>query len=180
MEAHTRALEACGATAVSVRTPEDLYGLDALILPGGESTTISKGMDREGLVEPICAFARAGHPTFGTCAGAILLAQDAKNHPVPTLGLLAVTALRNAYGTQLDSFTAEIEEVAWEEFADFHAVFIRAPQIVDLGPEVEILARVEGRPVLVRQANIWAATFHPELTPDPRIHAAFLSTISRP
>lgn len=174
VEAHARALARAGASAVPVRREKDLDGLDALILPGGESTAIAKGMERLELFEPLCEFARAGHPVLGTCAGAILLAREAENRPVPTLGLLDVIAVRNAYGTQLDSFAATAETKPGAGLEGLRCVFIRAPRLRRPGPDVEVLARVEGWPVLVRQGNVLAATFHPELTGDPRVHALLL------
>ena len=169
--AHAAALARVGADAVPVRRAKELDELDALILPGGESTTISKGLDRLALWEPIEAFARAGRPVLGTCAGAILLAREVENHPVRSLGLLDVVAVRNAYGTQVDSFAASAEAGPW---AGIRCVFIRAPQLRRPGGDVEVLARLDGWPVAVRQGNVWATTFHPELTDDPRVHEALL------
>src|SRR5262245_31893314 len=169
--AHARALARVGAEAVTVRRAKELDSLDALILPGGESTTISKGLERQGLYEPIQAFARAGHPVLGTCAGAVLLAREVENHPVRSLGLLDVVAVRNAYGTQVDSFTAPAEG---EDCEDLDCVFIRAPRLRRPGPEVEVLARVDGWPVWVRQGPVMATTFHPELTEDGRVHRTLL------
>jgi 5'-phosphate synthase pdxT subunit len=178
VEAHARALHDVGAQPFFVRCLEDLeQGTDALLLPGGESTTISKGLEREGLMDPLRDLVRSGVPILGTCAGAILLSREVKNHPVPTLGLLDAVAVRNAYGTQLDSFISNVDPDAQQEFTDFRAVFIRAPQLDCLGPEVEVLARVQGRPVLVRQGLVWAATFHPELTEDLRVHKIFLNKL---
>ena len=153
-----------------VRRKEDLADLDALILPGGESTTISKGLERLGLYEPLQAFAGAGHPILGTCAGAVLLAREVENHPVRSLGLLDVVAVRNAYGTQVDSFSASAEGSQ----PDLECVFIRAPQLRRPGPEVEVLARVDGWPVWIRQGAVMATTFHPELTDDGRVHRMLL------
>jgi 5'-phosphate synthase pdxT subunit len=175
VEAHAAALGRVGAEARPVLREKDLDGLSALVLPGGESTTIAKGLDRLRLWEPLRAFARAGQPLLGTCAGAILLAREVENHPVPTLGLLDCRAARNAYGTQVNSFAAPVDPGAAEGLAGLRCVFIRAPELRDPGPGVSILARVEGRPVLVRQGNLLAATFHPELTEDPRIHALLLA-----
>jgi len=172
--AHAKMLARLGAEAVPVRHEAELAGLDALILPGGESTTISKGMDRQKLWEPIRAFAASGRPVFGTCAGAILLAKSVERSPVPTLGLLDVVAVRNAYGTQVDSFAAQVDDDAAPGLAGLRCVFIRAPQLRPTRPAVEVLARVDGRPVLVREGNVFAATFHPELTDDPRVHALVL------
>lgn len=175
VEKHLGAIERCGAEGRRVRRPADLVGLSALILPGGESTTISKGLDRHGLVEPIREFARAGGALLGTCAGAILLARASRNHPVPTLGLVDVEAERNAYGTQVDSFVAAAGAGSRPEWRGMECVFIRAPRLAAPGPEVEILARVDREPVLVRQGRRLACTFHPELTDDLRVHAALLA-----
>jgi pyridoxal 5'-phosphate synthase pdxT subunit len=174
VEAHGRALARLGAEAVPVLREADLAGLDAVILPGGESTTIARGIERQKLWEPLRAFAASGRPLFGTCAGAILLAKQVENAPVPTLGLLDVVAVRNAYGTQVDSFATQVDADAAPGLAGLRCVFIRAPQLRPTSAAVEVLARVDGRPVLVRQANLFAATFHPELTDDPRVHALVL------
>jgi 5'-phosphate synthase pdxT subunit len=174
VEAHEAAFRRLGASTRRVLRDKDLDGLDALVLPGGESTTISKGLDRLALWEPLRAFAGTGRPILGTCAGAILLSRASRNHPVPTLGLVDVTAERNAYGTQVDSFAAVADPGAAEDLEGLRCVFIRAPRLVDPGPGVEVLVRVDGAPVLVRQAAVYAATFHPELTPDDRVHALLL------
>ena len=178
VEAHRVALERSGAEALPVRRGKDLDGLDALILPGGESTTIAKGLERVGLYEPLEAFAVAGRPLLGTCAGAVLLAREVENHPVRSLGLIDVVAVRNAYGTQVDSF-ASIADGA-EGFEDLRCVFIRAPRLRRPGADVEVLARVDGWPVLVRQGRVLATTFHPELTRDPRVHEALLAMVAGP
>jgi len=170
VEAHARALARVGAEAVAVRSASDLGAIRALILPGGESTTISKGLTRLGLYEPLQAFAAEGRPLLGTCAGAVLLAREVENHPVRSLGLLDVVAVRNAYGTQVDSFAA----LADSKLEDLRCVFIRAPRLRRPGPEVEVLARVDGWPVFVRQGRILATTFHPELSGDSRVHALLL------
>jgi 5'-phosphate synthase pdxT subunit len=174
VEAHARMLARLGAEAVPVLHEADLAGLAALILPGGESTTIAKGMERQKLWEPIRQFALTGRPVFGTCAGAILLAKEVERSPVPTLGLLDAVAVRNAYGTQVDSFATQADAGAASGLERLRCVFIRAPQLRPTSPAVEVLARVEGRPVLIRQGNVSAATFHPELTDDPRVHALAL------
>jgi 5'-phosphate synthase pdxT subunit len=171
VEAHRRALARLGVAAFPVRAAKDLDGIAALILPGGESTTISKGLARVGLYEPIRAFAQAGRPVLGTCAGAVLLAREVENHPVPSLGLVDVVAVRNAYGTQVDSFAAIADS---DSLPGLRCVFIRAPQLRRPGPAVEVLARVDGWPVLVRQGRVLASTFHPELGEDPRVHALLL------
>jgi 5'-phosphate synthase pdxT subunit len=172
IEAHAAALERCGVEAVRVLHKEQLDGLRAIVLPGGESTTIAKGLERLELGPPLREFARSGRPLLGTCAGAILLCRSVRNHPVPTLGLLDATALRNDYGTQLDSFAAPCDPGGL--FEDLRCVFIRAPRLDELGPRVETLLTVDGDPVLVRDANVLAATFHPELSDDPRVHELLL------
>lgn len=172
VEAHTSALARIGATAVPVLREKHLADLDALILPGGESTTIAKGIDRLGLREPLRGFAESGRMLLGTCAGAILLSRESRQHPVPTLDLMDVTALRNDYGTQVDSFAAPSD--AGSQLGDLRCVFIRAPRLVEPGPDVEVLVRVDGEPVLLRQGNCLACTFHPELTLDGRVHELLL------
>jgi pyridoxal 5'-phosphate synthase pdxT subunit len=179
-EAHARAIARAGAEAVLVRAAKELDGLDALVLPGGESTTIAKGIERLALHEPLRAFVLSGRPVLGTCAGAILLAHAVENHPVRSLDLVDVTAVRNAYGTQVDSFVAPVDAGAAEGLEGLRCVFIRAPRLRDLGPAVEVLARVDGEPVLLRQRNCLAATFHPELTADPRVHALLLGGVAAP
>ncbi len=176
-EAHARALARAGADAELVLWPKQLASLDALVLPGGESTTIAKGLARLALYEPLRERIRSGLPVLGTCAGAILLAARVENRPVETLGVLDVTAVRNAYGTQVDSFAGPVDEGAVAGLDGLRCVFIRAPQLKDPGPQVEVLARVDGQPVLVREGNVLAATFHPELTPDPRVHALLLAQL---
>jgi len=177
VEAHAAALERRGARGVPVLRGRDLDGLSALILPGGESTTIAKGLDRLGLYEPIRAFADAGGAILGTCAGAILLSRKADNHPVQTLGLVDAVAVRNAYGTQVDSFAALVDPEGADGLAGMRCVFIRAPRLRDLGPSVEVLARVDGAPVLARQDRIFVCTFHPELTDDSRVHGLLLEAV---
>jgi 5'-phosphate synthase pdxT subunit len=179
VERHLAVLERLGARGRRVLAPAHLDGLDALVLPGGESTTISKGLDRLDLAKPIRDFALGGGAVLGTCAGAIILARSVRNHPVPTLGLIDAEAARNAYGTQVDSFIAPIDEGEGADpaFAGMSAVFIRAPRLADLGPGVEVLARVDGEPVLVRQGRCWACTFHPELTDDLRVHRALIEDL---
>jgi 5'-phosphate synthase pdxT subunit len=159
-EAHARALTELGAQARTVRVPAELEGLDGLVIPGGESTTMSLGIEREGLAEPLRAFVRSGKPVLGTCAGMIMLDRD-------HLGLLDVSAERNAFGRQLHSFEAELELAG---LGELRAVFIRAPWIAEHGEDVEVLAQVDGHPVAVRQGNILAVAFHPELTGDRRVH----------
>ncbi len=165
-----------GAAWVRVRREKDLDGIDALVLPGGESTTISKGLARVGLYEPLESFVQSGRPVLGTCAGAVLLAREVENRPVRSLGAIDVVAIRNAYGTQVDSFSAIAD--ADGRYPGLECVFIRAPRLRDPGSEVEVLARVDGWPVFVRQANVMATTFHPELTEDLRIHRTLIEQIS--
>jgi pyridoxal 5'-phosphate synthase pdxT subunit len=158
-EAHAKALEDLGAQPRRVRVPADLDGIDGLVIPGGESTTITLGVEREGLAGPLREFTRSGRPVLGTCAGLIMLDRD-------HLGLLDVSVRRNAFGRQLASFEAELD---WEG-EPLQAVFIRAPWVEDAGDGVEVLAEVQGHPVAVRQGNILAVSFHPELTDERRLH----------
>jgi 5'-phosphate synthase pdxT subunit len=159
-EAHAKMLEAVGAEARVVRTPADLEGLDGLVIPGGESTTMTLGIEREGLADPLRDLVRAGKPVLGTCAGMIMLD---RGH----LGVLDVTARRNAFGRQVQSFEAEVPVTG---AGAMRAVFIRAPWVDEVGEGVEVLAEVEGHPVAVRQGNVLAVAFHPELTGDGRLH----------
>lgn len=170
--AHARMLARLGVDRVEVRRADDLEGLDGLIMPGGESTTMLKVLKEENLEEPIKNFARSGKPVFGTCAGAILLAREAHNPDQPSLGLIDIAVERNAYGRQVDSFIGEAETSL--EGEPLEAVFIRAPRIRRAGPNVTVLANVAGEPVLVREGNILAATFHPELSDDERSHRFFI------
>ena len=177
---HLDAIRAIGAEAVSVRLPRDFEGLDALILPGGESTTMRRLIDRYGLREPILAMAGRGAPMLGTCAGMILLAGRLSDGDEPVLGLLDVSVERNAYGRQLDSYEAEVDLPAIGE-EPLHGVFIRAPVVVDTGPEVEVLARdADGRIIAVRQGKVLATAFHPELTGDRRLHRFLLDLVDAP
>jgi 5'-phosphate synthase pdxT subunit len=169
-EAHAKILTGLGAAVREVRVPADLEGLDALIIPGGESTVMTLGIEREGLADPLRELARSGTPVLGTCAGMIMLD---RSH----LGVLDIEARRNAFGRQLHSFEADLE-VTGVDGAPVHAVFIRAPWAADTGPEVQILAEVEGHPVAVRQGNVMAVSFHPELTGETRLHALLLSAVS--
>jgi pyridoxal 5'-phosphate synthase pdxT subunit len=158
-EAHARALAELGAEPRAVRTPAELEGLDGLVIPGGESTTMTLGIEREGLAEPLRELVRSGKPVLGTCAGLIMLDRD-------HLGLLDVSVRRNAFGRQLNSFEATLDF----EGAPLTAVFIRAPWVEDHGEGVEVLAEVDGHPVAVRQGNMLAVAFHPELTDERRLH----------
>ena len=171
-EAHQKALARAGARGVEVRTAADLEAVDALIIPGGESTTMLKLLQDEGLLEPLRRFGER-RPIFGTCAGAILLASRVTHPAQESLGLMDIEVERNAYGRQLESHVAKIEE----EEGPMEAVFIRAPVIRSVGPSVRVLARYKGDPVLVQQGRHMAATFHPELTDDDRVHLRFLNSI---
>lgn len=171
---HAEALAESGAEPVEVRNPEELAGIDGLILPGGESTTMLKFLERRNFFAALRDFA-ASEPVFGTCAGSILLAREVLHPPQISLGLLDATVERNAYGRQIDStiLTAPSSLPG----GALEMVFIRAPRITTTGPEVEVLARRDGFPVLVRQGNLLAATFHPELSADRRVHALFVSMV---
>ena len=176
---HANALRDVGAEPIQVRLPRDLVGLDGLILPGGESTTMRKLIDLYGLREPIVALAHGGAPLYGTCAGMILLADRIADGDEPVLRLLDITVERNAYGRQLDSFEADL---AIPSLGDepLHGVFIRAPVVSEVGPDVEVLARdPDGRPIAVRQGRVMATAFHPELTGDRRLHRLMLELITR-
>ena len=166
-QAHRRMLDSLGAEATEVRTPEQLEDLDGLVIPGGESTTISMGMERDGLDEAVGAHAESGRPILGCCAGMIVCDRD-------HLGLADYTCLRNAFGRQLHSFEQDlvIERLGEEPL---RAVFIRAPWVEDDGPGVEVLAEVGGHPVAVRDGDVLAVAFHPELTDDSRVHALFMA-----
>jgi 5'-phosphate synthase pdxT subunit len=166
-EAHGKMLRALGAEPHEVRVPRDLEGLDALIIPGGESTVMTLGIEREGLAEPIRALVRTGTAVLGTCAGMIMLDRD-------HLGLLDIKAQRNAFGRQLRSFEADLE-LAGIPGGPVHAVFIRAPWVQEHGESVQVLARVDEHPVAVRQGNLLAVAFHPELSGETRLHELLLS-----
>jgi 5'-phosphate synthase pdxT subunit len=165
-EAHAKALTELGADVREVRTPADLDGLDGLVIPGGESTTIGLGVEREGLGQPLIDFIRSGKPVLGTCAGMIMLDRD-------HLGVLDIEVRRNAFGRQLASFETEL----LFEDAPLDAVFIRAPWVEEVGDDVEVLAEVDGHPVAVRQGNILAVAFHPELGRDLSLHQWLLDRV---
>ncbi len=169
-------LAGLGAEVVEVRTPEDLEGVDGLIIPGGESTTIGKLMVRSGLDRAIPARVAQGMPVYGTCAGMILMARTAHGGEPPLLRLMDITVLRNAYGRQVDSFEADVE-VPIIGPPPLRAVFIRAPIIEDVGPEVDVLASLDRHPILVREGHLLVSSFHPELAPDDRVHRYFLDMI---
>jgi len=167
---HAAMFAAADATPVFVRTPEDLAAVDCLAIPGGESTTIAKLARDHGLVEPIRARVAEGMPMLGTCAGMIVMARRVEGGE-PLLSLLDVTVRRNAYGRQVDSFESDVEV---RDVGPVRAVFIRAPVVAEVGAGVEVLAEHDGRPVVVRQGNLLAAAFHPEIAGDPRLHRRLL------
>jgi len=169
---HAAMFAEAGATPVLVRTPEELATVDCLAIPGGESTTISKLARRFELVEPIRERAGAGMPVFGTCAGMIVMATEVDGGD-PLLSLLDIGVVRNAYGRQVDSFESDVDV---RGIGPVRAVFIRAPQVGRVGAGVEVLAEHAGVPVLVRQGNLLAAAFHPEIAGDPRLHRAVLES----
>ena len=173
--AHAAMLAGLGAETVEVRTVHDLGGCDGLILPGGESTTQLQFLQEEGLFDAVKQFAANGGAVFGTCAGAILLATEVKNPAQASLRLLDMTVLRNAYGRQLASDVFSGTNKLTD--APMEMVFIRAPVIDVVGPGVEVLAEYAGKPVLVKRANVMAATFHPELTQDSSVHRHFLELV---
>jgi 5'-phosphate synthase pdxT subunit len=173
---HRIALERCGAATREVRRAADLDGLDGLVIPGGESTTIGKLLVRFGLFAPLKDLVTGGLPVYGTCAGLILMAREVTGYAQPSFACLDAAVSRNAYGRQVESFEADIAVPALGE-EPLCAVFIRAPVITAVGAAVEVLARFENAPVLVRQANILASSFHPELTDDLRVHRYFLGLL---
>lgn len=161
-EAHEKIVRSLGAQAREVRRPGELKGLDALIIPGGESTVMTLGIERDGLAEPLRELVRGGTPVLGTCAGMIMLDRD-------HLGVLDITTERNAFGRQLRSFETDLE-LSGLDGGPVHAVFIRAPWVSDRGENVEIMATLHGHPVAVRQARLVAVAFHPELAGESRLH----------
>jgi 5'-phosphate synthase pdxT subunit len=175
VQEHVRSIEACGAEAVVVKKPDQLADLDGLILPGGESTTMRRLMDKYGFMEPLKQFAAAGKPMFGTCAGLILLAKRIVGYDEPHLGLMDITVERNSFGRQRESFEAELSIAGVAD--DFVGVFIRAPHIVEVGEDVEILAKYEDRIVAARQGQFLGCSFHPELTDDHRMTHYFLNMV---
>jgi 5'-phosphate synthase pdxT subunit len=174
-DAHEKALARAGAEPVQIRSAADLQQVDGLIIPGGESTTMMKLLEEEKLLEPLRDFG-GEHPIFGTCAGAILLAAEVTRPSQPSLGLMDIDVERNAYGRQLDSRIARLRPEG--SGAELEAVFIRAPKIRRVGRDAKVLAQYQGDPVLVEQGSHLVATFHPELTDDPRVHLMFLSKIA--
>ena len=180
--AHIQMIERIGSRAIEVRRASDLqqadYGeLTGLILPGGESSTMMKLLEQEDLLDPLQLFAASGKPILGTCAGAILLACEVIHPGQKSLNLIDITIARNAYGRQVDSHIAEADTQLLG--GSMEAVFIRAPRIVRTGKNVSVLASIDGEPIFVREANLFAATFHPELTTDERIHRFFLQVAEK-
>jgi 5'-phosphate synthase pdxT subunit len=174
---HVHALRRSGADVVEVRTPAELASVDALVVPGGESTTVIRLLERFGLTTPIKQRVAAGMPFWGTCMGLIVAAREVAGLPQPTLDLLDVTVRRNAFGRQVDSAEVPLAIPALGP-ALFPAVFIRAPWIERIGPGVELLAERDGHGVMVRQGNVLGTSFHPELTRDDRVHAYFLAMVA--
>ena len=174
--AHARILDRLGVACVEVRTAEQLASVDALVLPGGESTTMSMLLERAGMLEPLRDRVAGGLPTFGTCAGLILLASEIRDGRPDQhcLAALDLTVTRNAYGRQIDSFETDLEVAGLD--APFHAVFIRAPVVERVGADVEVLASVDGHPVLCARGPVMVATFHPELSDDVRLHRRWLGS----
>ena len=170
--AHAAVLDRCAATSAEVRRCADLAGLDGLIIPGGESTTLLNLMQDEPWFPALRSFHDAGGAIMGTCAGAILLAREVLPRPQASLGLLDVTVERTAYGRQVDSFETALDAPSLG--GSIEGVFIRAPRLTRIGPEVEVIARFDGEPVVVRQGRVIALTFHPELTADDRLHRWFV------
>jgi 5'-phosphate synthase pdxT subunit len=168
--AHRTMLEGLGAEVREVRVPSDLDGLDGLVMPGGESTTMTLGIEREGLAAPLRDFHAAGRPIFGTCAGLIMLDRE-------HLGIMDIVAARNAFGRQVHSFEEDLD--LGLDGGPMRAVFIRAPLIAEHGPGVEVLARVDGHPVAAREGTVLAISFHPELSGDARLHERFLTAVRR-
>jgi pyridoxal 5'-phosphate synthase pdxT subunit len=168
-EAHAKMLRGLGADVREVRVPADLDGLDGLVMPGGESTTMTLGIEREGLAEPLRDFVRSGAPVLGTCAGMIMLDS---NH----LGLMDTVCERNAFGRQIRSFEADLE-IPGIDGAPVRAVFIRAPWLTSYGDAVEVLAEVDGHPVAARQDNMLVISFHPEIAGEDRVHELFLRDV---
>lgn len=175
--AHLAALSAAGADAFEIRSRADLDSAEAAVIPGGESTVMGSLLQRFGFLDAFRERILAGMPVFGTCAGVILLAKDIESVTQPGLRVLDAKVRRNAYGTQIDSFRAPLT-TSIPGIAEIEGVFIRAPKIIEVGPNVEVLARQNGDPVLVRQGSILGATFHPELVPGALVHAWFLGFLS--
>jgi len=174
---HRKILEKLGAEVVEVRSPKDLEGIQGLIIPGGESTAIGKQLEINGFGSEIVKMAEKGFPIFGTCAGMILLSKKIDHSNQFTLGLMDTSVLRNAFGRQIASFEADLKAEGFDG-GTVRAVFIRAPYVLEAGPDVDVLAKYDGKTVFVRQGNVLASAFHPELTEDTRVHEYFLTMIS--
>ncbi len=172
---HARMVAASGGIPSEVRTPTDLEGIDALIIPGGESTTIGRLATLYGLVDPLRSRISDGLPTLGTCAGMIFLASEVTGGDQPLLGALDMVVERNAFGRQNESFECDLAVDGWEH--EFPAVFIRAPVVDRTAPDIEVLASHNGRPVLVRKDHVMACAFHPELTGDDRVHRMLIDLV---
>jgi 5'-phosphate synthase pdxT subunit len=175
---HQEMLAACGVKSIQVRKPEELEKIDALIIPGGESTTIGKLMKERGLLGPITVLSKQGMPVFGTCAGLILLAKEIEESNQERIGLMNIKVRRNAFGRQVESFEEDLEIAALGK-DPFRAVFIRAPYITETAPSVAVLAVYRERPVCVQEGAFLAAAFHPELTGDRRLHEYFLEMVKK-
>lgn len=177
--AHQRSLAGLGVSATLVRTPDDLDRVEALVLPGGESTTLWHLLKVNGLAEPLADRLAGGMPALGTCAGMILLASDVLDGRTDQgwFSAIDITVRRNAFGRQVDSFECDLELPAVGA-PDLHAVFIRAPQVERVGPGVEVLAAVDGGPVAAREGSVIVTAFHPELTPDTRVHRLFVDLVA--
>ena len=173
---HRKLLKDCGMASREIRKPEQLEGIDGLIIPGGESTTIGKLMVEFGLMEPVKDMALKGLPVFGTCAGLVLMAKDIQGSNQPRLGLMDVEVVRNGFGRQVESFEADLE-ISALGMLPFHGVFIRAPYIEKVSPNIGILASLEDKIVFARQGNFLVCSFHPELTDDTRVHHYFLEMV---
>lgn len=172
---HIQSLEACGVEAVAIKRKEELQEVDGLILPGGESTTMRRLIDKYDFMDDLKAFASSGKPMFGTCAGLILLAKNIVGYDEPHLGLMDVTVERNSFGRQVDSFEADLAITGVAD--NFTAVFIRAPHIVEAGENVEVLSKHNGRIVAAREGQFLGCSFHPELTEDHRLTAYFVKMV---
>lgn len=174
---HIRSLQAAGADEViPVKRKDQLEGLDGLVIPGGESTTIGKLLRQYDMLEPICEMAQQGTPMFGTCAGLIILAKDIEGADSPHVGVMDITVNRNSFGRQVDSFEADLE-VMGIEGDPYRAVFIRAPHIISTGPDVEVISQFDDRIVAARQGHLLGTSFHPELTDDIRLHKVFVDMV---
>lgn len=173
---HRKVLRDCGMASREIRKPEQLEGISGLIIPGGESTTIGKLMVEFDLMEPIKEMGKAGLPLFGTCAGLVLMAKDIKDSNQPRLGLMDIEVVRNGFGRQVESFEADLD-ISALGLTPFRAVFIRAPYITKVCPNIGILASFDKKIVFARQGNFLACSFHPELTDDTRVHRYFLDIV---